>query len=222
MRDVCYNNESQFKCKNMTTIIFSHPWQGSFNRAILDGIEKKLRDEKRLFQVINLVDDGFNTNIKDIKIEQIKNLFNHIVKLYDNLTGSSLSSILKYSEADEILYMWKTTSTSYAARNIITSSKPKIGDNEIDIVGIYYMDANGDFDIYRDETKNYTGDISVEELEKIKCTWTDNNTVDGNPHTGEDEFVLEISEESKDEEGTVIPATLLVAEDADIVIHDAF
>lgn len=38
----------------------------------------------------------------------------------------------------------------------------------------------------------------------------------------EDEFVLEISEESKDEEGTVIPATLLVAEDADIVIHDAF
>ena len=44
----------------MTTIVFSHPWQGSFNRAILDGIEKKLRDEKRDFQVINLVEDGFN------------------------------------------------------------------------------------------------------------------------------------------------------------------
>lgn len=44
----------------MTTIIFSHPWQGSFNRAILDGIEKKLRDEGRSFQVIDLVKDGFN------------------------------------------------------------------------------------------------------------------------------------------------------------------
>ena len=63
MGDVCYNNESQFKCKNMTTIIFSHPWQGSFNRAILDGIEKKLHDEKRQFQVINLVNDGFNPSM---------------------------------------------------------------------------------------------------------------------------------------------------------------
>lgn len=44
----------------MTTIIFSHPWEGSFNRAILDGVEVKLRKEKRPFQVINLVTDGFN------------------------------------------------------------------------------------------------------------------------------------------------------------------
>ena len=44
----------------MTTIVFSHPWEGSFNRAILDGVEKKLREEKRPYQVINLVVDGFN------------------------------------------------------------------------------------------------------------------------------------------------------------------
>lgn len=44
----------------MTTIIFSHPWEGSFNRAILDGIEWKLRNERRTFQVINLIADGFN------------------------------------------------------------------------------------------------------------------------------------------------------------------
>ncbi|MBE6318575.1 MAG: NAD(P)H-dependent oxidoreductase [Bacteroidales bacterium] len=44
----------------MTTIVFSHPWEGSFNRAILDGVEKKLREEKRPYQVINLVADGFN------------------------------------------------------------------------------------------------------------------------------------------------------------------
>lgn len=44
----------------MTTIVFSHPWQGSFNQTILDGIENKLHEEKRPYQVINLVADGFN------------------------------------------------------------------------------------------------------------------------------------------------------------------
>lgn len=44
----------------MTTIIFSHPWEGSFNQAILDGVDKKLREEKRPYQVINLIADGFN------------------------------------------------------------------------------------------------------------------------------------------------------------------
>ena len=44
----------------MTTIVFSHPWEGSFNRAILDGVDKKLREEKRPYQVINLIADGFN------------------------------------------------------------------------------------------------------------------------------------------------------------------
>lgn len=49
----------------MTTIIFSHPWQGSFNQAILAGIEKKLREEKRPYQVFNLVADGFNPIMKE-------------------------------------------------------------------------------------------------------------------------------------------------------------
>lgn len=44
----------------MTTIVFSHPWERSFNRAILDGVDKKLREEKRPYQVINLIADGFN------------------------------------------------------------------------------------------------------------------------------------------------------------------
>jgi len=44
----------------MMTIVFSHPWEGSFNQAILDGVDKKLREEKRPYQVINLIADGFN------------------------------------------------------------------------------------------------------------------------------------------------------------------
>ena len=49
----------------MTTIIYSHPWQGSFNRAILDVIEEKLLKEKRAFQVIDLIADGFNPTMTE-------------------------------------------------------------------------------------------------------------------------------------------------------------
>ncbi len=54
----------------MTTIVYSHPWEGSFNRAILDGIVKKLREEKRPHQVMNLVADGFNPtmNVTDLAL----------------------------------------------------------------------------------------------------------------------------------------------------------
>ena len=44
----------------MTTIIFSHPWEGSFNRAILDVVIDTLRQQKRQYQLIDLVADGFN------------------------------------------------------------------------------------------------------------------------------------------------------------------
>ena len=37
---MCYSNVTLMVYWIMTTIIYSHPWQGSFNRAILDGIEK--------------------------------------------------------------------------------------------------------------------------------------------------------------------------------------
>ncbi|OJU45886.1 MAG: NAD(P)H dehydrogenase [Bacteroidales bacterium 45-6] len=44
----------------MITIVFSHPWHGSFNKAILDTITAKLAVEKREFEVIDLHKDGFN------------------------------------------------------------------------------------------------------------------------------------------------------------------
>ncbi|MBQ3605847.1 MAG: NAD(P)H-dependent oxidoreductase [Muribaculaceae bacterium] len=54
----------------MTTIVFSHPWEGSFNRVILDGVVEKLREKGRVFQVINLVADGFNPtmNVTDLAL----------------------------------------------------------------------------------------------------------------------------------------------------------
>ena len=44
----------------MKTIIFSHPWDGSFNRVILDQVMKKLDETKEKYTVIDLNKDGFN------------------------------------------------------------------------------------------------------------------------------------------------------------------
>jgi len=44
----------------MTTIIFAHPWHGSFNKAILDTVTDELQHKQDPFQVIDLNKDGFN------------------------------------------------------------------------------------------------------------------------------------------------------------------
>lgn len=44
----------------MITIIFFHPWHGSYNYAILKEVTQKLDSQKREYQVMDLVADGFN------------------------------------------------------------------------------------------------------------------------------------------------------------------
>lgn len=44
----------------MITIIFAHPWHGSFNKVILDHITDKLDRDNRPYQVIDLNKDKFN------------------------------------------------------------------------------------------------------------------------------------------------------------------
>lgn len=44
----------------MKTIVYAHPWDGSYNHAILTSITKKLETKKEPFQVIDLYKDGFN------------------------------------------------------------------------------------------------------------------------------------------------------------------
>ncbi|WP_025026048.1 NAD(P)H-dependent oxidoreductase [Caldalkalibacillus mannanilyticus] len=43
-----------------TTIIFAHPWHGSFNKAIMDTVISALEKKKKEYQVIDLNKDGFN------------------------------------------------------------------------------------------------------------------------------------------------------------------
>ena len=160
------------------------------------------------------IDDGYSKNITEISPDQKKNLFNYIVSLYDNLTGSTLSSILYFTESsgnNDILYMWKYTGmsrkynekgeaveseTSYAARNIITNTNITTDSDKksIKVVGIYYMDSNGDVDIYKDQKKNYTDFIKYENG-KLYWKWEDTNTDLGSGKTksGYDEFVLDES-----------------------------
>ena len=44
----------------MKTIIFAHPWHGSFNKAILDSVTEKYDEIKKKYMVIDLNKDGFN------------------------------------------------------------------------------------------------------------------------------------------------------------------
>ena len=44
----------------MTTIIFAHPWHGSFNKAILDVVTEELQNKQISYQVIDLNKDNFN------------------------------------------------------------------------------------------------------------------------------------------------------------------
>lgn len=44
----------------MKTIVYAHPWEGSFNHAILTTITNDFKAKKEDFQVIDLYQDGFN------------------------------------------------------------------------------------------------------------------------------------------------------------------
>jgi hypothetical protein len=131
-------------------------------------------------------------DITSIDENQKNALFNYIIELYDYQTGSSLSSVLFYSEKDTTLYMWKKygeTEKVYAARNIITNKMPKEGDSnsDISIVGIYYSDSN--YNIYMGRKKNYTN-IKSYENGILTWNWRDTNTKDGRPDEGSDQFEL--------------------------------
>lgn len=159
--------------------------------------------------------DGSNNGElkKNITEEEKKDLFNDIVKLYDNLTGSSLSSYLYYTEEDVTLYMWKKygdTEKVYAARNIITNCIPDDDNKNVKLLGLYYKDANGDFDIYTNEKKNYleNGFIKYDSEKGIlEWKWEDKNTKPDSIKEGTDTFILDdsfyLANENSDEDNEV-------------------
>ena len=54
----------------MKTILYAHPWEGSYNHAILTSITKDLEAKEETFQVIDLYKDGFNPEFTAGELEQ--------------------------------------------------------------------------------------------------------------------------------------------------------
>jgi len=51
-----------------TTIIFAHPWHGSFNKAILDTVTSELDRQKKDYRLIDLNKDGFNPAMQESEL----------------------------------------------------------------------------------------------------------------------------------------------------------
>lgn len=52
----------------MVAIIFTHPWHGSFNKAIEDTITAKLKKEGKEYEIIDLPKDNFNPVLSESEL----------------------------------------------------------------------------------------------------------------------------------------------------------
>lgn len=166
--------------------------------------------------------NGDEKDITTITNDQKENIFDYIVGLYDNLTGSSLSPFLYFTDKEETIYMWKKygeTEKEYAARNIMTNKKPDSGSNsDIKLVGLYYKDANGDFDIYTDQKKNYTDFAGYDTSTGVlSWTWEDTHTEDGETKTANDTFILDESFYYMNSNGEKITGAILMPDSIEVV-----
>lgn len=82
----------------MVAIVFSHPWHGSFNKAILDTITAKYDKINKEYEVIDLCKDNFNPSFSEQELSGYS-----AGKAFDPL-------VLKYQEivgrADEIIFIF--------------------------------------------------------------------------------------------------------------------
>lgn len=82
----------------MTTIVFCHPWHGSFNKAILDTITAKFDQDNKPYQVIDLPKDKFDPTYSEAELavyNQGKSL-DPIVKKYQEMIRNSKEMIFVY------------------------------------------------------------------------------------------------------------------------------
>ena len=47
----------------MTTIVYSHPWSGSFNHSILETVKRRLDYEDIAYNLIDLTEDKFSASM---------------------------------------------------------------------------------------------------------------------------------------------------------------
>ena len=94
----------------METIIYAHPWQGSFNHALLESLEHHLHVHQTPYQIIDLYQDGFNPAFSEQELAHFKDgapidplvtKYQHMLTSSDGLTfifpiwWSSMPAIVK-------------------------------------------------------------------------------------------------------------------------------
>ncbi len=82
----------------MIAIIFAHPWEGSFNKAILDAITLKLNHENRDYTVIDLHKDNFNPvmTTADLALYSKGQSADPLVEKYQNILNSADEAIFLF------------------------------------------------------------------------------------------------------------------------------
>lgn len=85
----------------MVTIVFTHPWHGSFNKAIQDVITSKLKEENKEFTIIDLPKDNFNPVLSEKELS----VYNKGEYL-DPLVGKYQEILSKTTEIIFIFPIW--------------------------------------------------------------------------------------------------------------------
>ena len=74
-----------------TTIIYAHPWKGSYNQAILDKVIKRLKNEQKEYQLIDLNKEQFNPvfSEKDLALFSKGQTTDPLVLQYQKMLGET-------------------------------------------------------------------------------------------------------------------------------------
>lgn len=75
----------------MKTIIYVHPWEGSYNHAILKNIIEDLKSKNKKFQVIDLYEDNFNPvySKEELRLYSTGEYLDPLIKGYQNKLKNS-------------------------------------------------------------------------------------------------------------------------------------
>lgn len=88
----------------MTTILYAHPYDGSFNHAILEEAKKALENKGKKYQVLDLYADGFNPALEVASLKLYS-----IGETADPLAARYLDMLIDTDEFIMIFPIWWAT-----------------------------------------------------------------------------------------------------------------
>lgn len=122
----------------MKTIIFAHPWHGSFNKSILNSVTETLDNKKNEYTIIDLNKDKFNPVMTEEElalysqgksIDPLVEKYQEILKRTDELIlifpiwWMSMPAILKGFFDKILLKNFAYESAKYGIRGLLTNIK---------------------------------------------------------------------------------------------------